>query len=297
MDMAQLNLFHLIAENKSFSTTAKKVNCSQPAVSQQIKALEKAMGVTLFKRAGVKRIELTEDGKIFKNLSQNILLDFSSLKEKLQSARHDGTGTTLKVCCDGISPSLILAKTISQHPSLLSNLKINILRMNFEQTIGPLMKDDLDFCISSLSETPGNIIYKEFFKSEFMMMINKKNPLYSKEKITLKDLQKVPLILPSAGTSFREYFDDFFQSKGINPTVVAELDPFPQIAKMFVLLGVGVSFIPRLWLEFLNFEDVGVRNVSHILGYQKFGIAYKQGKTFSYSASLLLNYLAPGTIL
>lgn len=297
MDISQLKLFHLITENKSFSITAKKVNCSQPAVSQQIKALEKTMGITLFERSGIKKIKLTEDGKIFKDLTQNILLDFNSLKEKLQSVKQEGTITDLKVCCDGVSPSLILAKTISQHTSLLSNLKINILRMTFNQSIGPLMKDDLDFCISYLSEIPGNIAYKEFFKSEMMMMINKKNPLYSKEKITLKDLQKTPLILPSTGSSLRKHFDDSFQSKGVTPIVVAEVDPFPQITKMFVLSGIGVSFIPRLWLEFLNFEDVGIRNVSHIFGYQKFGIAYKQGKTFSHSASLLLNYLAPGTVL
>lgn len=72
----------------SISRAAQNLFVSQPHLSNQIKALETQLGVTLFIRSA-KGMHLTREGKIFVDEAQSILSDVKSLQNKLQvNPRH-----------------------------------------------------------------------------------------------------------------------------------------------------------------------------------------------------------------
>ena len=69
MDFRRLTYFIAVAERLSFSKAAEELHVAQPAISQQIRALESELGVQLFDRVG-KRVSLTDAGRAELKLNQ-----------------------------------------------------------------------------------------------------------------------------------------------------------------------------------------------------------------------------------
>lgn len=63
MENFRLKVFRTVAEQASFRKASERLNLSQPAVSQQVHALEEELGVTLFDRTG-NRVRLTPAGTV-----------------------------------------------------------------------------------------------------------------------------------------------------------------------------------------------------------------------------------------
>jgi LysR family cyn operon transcriptional activator len=72
MELTQLRYFVTIAETMSFTVAAELLHVSQPALSYQMRNLERELGTRLFDRKG-RRIGLTADGELFLPLAQGVL--------------------------------------------------------------------------------------------------------------------------------------------------------------------------------------------------------------------------------
>ena len=78
MDIRQLKYFLTIAEEEQITKAAKKLNISQPPLSQQLKLLEDELGVKLLER-GSRKIQLTDAGRLLRNKAEQILHSFQVL--------------------------------------------------------------------------------------------------------------------------------------------------------------------------------------------------------------------------
>lgn len=81
MNDVQLDYFLAVATNHSFTKTSEELFVSQPAISRQIAALEKELGVKLFTRTN-KRTELSEAGKLYYELFKNYKAEFIKTKRE-----------------------------------------------------------------------------------------------------------------------------------------------------------------------------------------------------------------------
>src|SRR4051812_50104356 len=72
MDIASLRVFLSVAEERSFSRAAAKVHLTQPAVSQTVRRLERALGEELFDRSS-KSGTLTDAGTMLRNYAERLV--------------------------------------------------------------------------------------------------------------------------------------------------------------------------------------------------------------------------------
>ena len=91
MELRHLRYFIAVAERLNFTQAAKHLNMAQPPLTQQIKALEAELGVTLFDRSSY-RIELTRAGKVFAADVRGILGDVRTAVLNVRRAASGATG-------------------------------------------------------------------------------------------------------------------------------------------------------------------------------------------------------------
>jgi DNA-binding transcriptional LysR family regulator len=101
IDITKLKTFVAVADLGSFSKASEMLYITQPAVTQQIKSLERMVGAKLFQRQGG-RIVLTEEGKRIYELAKALLKDYENLLEEMAKIKKDfkdslfvGISTTL----------------------------------------------------------------------------------------------------------------------------------------------------------------------------------------------------------
>jgi LysR family transcriptional regulator, benzoate and cis,cis-muconate-responsive activator of ben and cat genes len=98
VDLRQLRYFLTVAEERRFSSAARRLHVAAPSLSQQIRALERDLGVTLFDRTS-RGAELTPPGRVLAERARVILADVDRAREDVRSAAADRREqVALRVC-------------------------------------------------------------------------------------------------------------------------------------------------------------------------------------------------------
>lgn len=111
VDIRHLRYFLAVTDSGSVAAAARRLHIVQPALSRQIRDLEKELGVPLFSRSA-KGVELTAAGKQFALDARRLLIDMESARQRAIRVAQGSAGT-LRI---GISP------TYSWHPAILSQI-------------------------------------------------------------------------------------------------------------------------------------------------------------------------------
>src|SRR5215510_5131189 len=91
-ELRQLRTFAAVAQRRSFTRAADDLHIAQQAVSQQIKALERSLGVTLLRRTP-RRVELTAEGELFLADCRRVLAAADRADRKAKAAARGEAGT------------------------------------------------------------------------------------------------------------------------------------------------------------------------------------------------------------
>src|SRR5258708_35827946 len=121
MDTRQLAAFCTVVERRSFSQAAERLGVTQPAVSLQVRALEKRLGTQLIDRSG-RRVEPTEAGmRLYRGAQKLLALEEDLVNELGAEAAGELTGTFeigASTGPGGVVLSQLLCQFAEQHPAL-----------------------------------------------------------------------------------------------------------------------------------------------------------------------------------
>jgi DNA-binding transcriptional LysR family regulator len=115
-ELRQLRCFVAVAERSSFTAAAQELHVAQQAVSQQIKALERTVGVTLLRRTS-RSVQLTAEGMMFLADARRLLASADRAVNRVQAAARGEAGTvrlayTLTTAYDTVPTLLVAASHI-----------------------------------------------------------------------------------------------------------------------------------------------------------------------------------------
>lgn len=204
--------FVSLAHHLSFSTAAKELNMSQPALSKHISDLEKGLGVTLVSRG--RKTCLTAAGKIFSDYALMMLHDFKEIVERCQLV-ESSSASEIRIqrplLIDALSTQVIrfTREYFSKHEEL--SLKIAAIReLTADEAITRNLLDigyymaygDPDEVISSLDEKGiGAFLALE---EHYAVLASCDHPLMKKDRIDFEDIRNAPIQM-TANHSF-DYF-------------------------------------------------------------------------------------------
>ena len=260
MNLAYYSNYVTIVEEGSLTAASRKLRIAQPALSNQIKALETAYGARLFYR-GARKLELTDAGQILYQKAKWMIEVETAARNEIASG-FGGTKGTLKI---GISSSFENARLLdalvafsdrfpetairvyeAELPELLKKLQNGKVEAI---CVRPMIKSDVEN-LEVLYTHPDSLVaaYKPdaFFRDE------------PEEQTTLERLSALPLSLlerslPAFSNAFRE------KGLALAPKFVSTR---MQVALNWAREGKAVALVPKSATEELGFTDLAEKAVS-----------------------------------
>ncbi|ASK63403.1 LysR family transcriptional regulator [Virgibacillus phasianinus] len=241
MDSRTLQTFILAAEYENFRMVAEKLYITQPAVTFQIRQLEKDLGGKLFAKNG-RNIALTELGRLFYMEAKEMVSHYEKSMDKVNRFQQ-GYHETIRVAiapllADTILPSIFRAYT-KDFPHV--EMSIQVLESNQISTV--IENGQVDIGLSCL---PGSSIIKtaKFHEEPVSLVCNHDG--YDAESGPIIDAQQLLENSIIFTDNHPVYWD------GLKEQLKARLDSYKfmkvnqsHITKRFILEGIGVSFLPK----------------------------------------------------
>ena len=246
IDLNALNIFLTAAEQSSFSEAGRKLNLSQPAVSQTIRSLEHNLGVQLFTRQG-RSVRVTEAGQLLQQLGKELLINANRLEETMHSLQDVVTGE-MTIGCSTTSGKYLLPGLIARFRQQYPQLRINVSIHSRGTVYKLLMSGDIPLGVSSKILEYDEIEYLELYTDEVILIVPSHHPWTKSRLIYPDDLLDAPLILREENAGTREVLLEGLKQHDILPdmlNVVMKLGNAEAI-EMAVEEGIGISFISRL---------------------------------------------------
>jgi DNA-binding transcriptional LysR family regulator len=210
MDLRRLRLFLLLAEEKNFHRAAERAYLSQPALSQQIQALERELGVRLLER---RPFRLTPAGEALAREGKALLREVEALKEKVRRAGRESLRFGVP---ENLLPDLM---------PLLDHLRrglgeaVEVLEMHTPEQVKALKEARLDYGLAGLKVADPAIEEEPLFKVPIVVLLPEDHPLAGQERVPLAELREAPFLLLSRETlpSLHEAFLEVFRRAGFAP--------------------------------------------------------------------------------
>ena len=249
MDTRQLSAFCAVVERRSFSQAADRLGVTQPAVSLQVRALEKRLGTQLLDRSG-RRVEPTEAGwRLYRGAQRMLALEDQLVAEVAATSEGELAGDLVLGASTGpaaVVVPVILGEFQRQSPGVRVFLTVSDTHTVVERVAAR----ELELGIVGASRRHRGVRFEPFFSDEVILVCPPGHP-FAGRTVTLDELREAPLILMQEGAGVRQIVEDALRRQGIR---LRDLDVrlelgLQESVRRAVEAGYGVTFISRTAVE------------------------------------------------
>lgn len=242
MELRHARYFLAVADELSFTAAAKRLNISQPPLSQQISDLEKELGARLFDRHS-RSVRLTAAGLAFRRYAEAMLSQVAVARAEVRAIGHGRTGvlqvgTTNSVLYSGLSSRI--ARFKANHP----DVEIRIHELPPQEQIDRLKSGRLDICFLRFAPDDAGLRLELAWKERMGIVVPPTHRLAARKSVnigTLKDEEFVFYRL--SDSTYARYLLHCCVEGGFSPKIVQEVvEAFTVVS--LVAAGLGVGFVP-----------------------------------------------------
>jgi len=234
-------IFYHVVKEGSITAAANTLCVSQPAVSQTIRQLEAALGVTLFLRAQ-KGIRLTVEGQtLFQYVErgyETILQGEHALQSMLELEQGE-----IHIGASDMTLKYYLLPYLERFHERYPGVKVNVTNGPTPETLKHLKDGRIDFCVvSGPVEEDEGIIVRPVKQIRDVFIAGSRFQHLKGKKLSWNILQELPVICLEKGTSSRNYVDSFLRENKVELQPEFELATSDMIVQ-FVLRNLGIGAV------------------------------------------------------
>lgn len=205
MELRQLRYFVGVAEALNFSEAAKTLCVTQSTLSQQIKQLEGELGTRLLVRTS-HNVALTEPGKELLPYAKKTIYEADMCVERMADLNNLSVGTLNIGVTYSFSP--ILTETLITFMRMYPKVRLNIFYKPMEELMALLQDRTVDFALAFRPSQPVEGVESHIlFLNSLSAVVNSFHTLAGRKKVTLAELERYDLALPSKGLQARNAFE------------------------------------------------------------------------------------------
>ncbi|HTW60380.1 MAG TPA: LysR family transcriptional regulator [Terracidiphilus sp.] len=242
MELNQLETFLAVAEERSFSRAAARLNRTQPAVSQVIKKLEEGVGERLFDRAA-RDGSLTASGALLRDYAKRLLAlrreAASALGELKSLERGELQLGANEYTCMYLLPALDAFRRAAPHVHVAVN------RMLASRIPEELNLRTFEMGVISFRPDPEQFRTIAVYGDSLDLIVSPHHALARRERVSINDLGSELFVAHNVASPLRRKVIEAFQRYRTPLNMAIEL-PTIEAIKRFVAMGNGVALVPHL---------------------------------------------------
>lgn len=219
----QLRYFVAVVEAGSISRAASTVHVAQPALSQQIADLEERVGISLLLRTP-RGVKPTPAGDAFYQEAAAILQRMGQLSGLLREATGQVQGTVRLGLVASLAPTLV-GLVFEHFRSELPDVNLVCSDGNSEALSARVQAHAIDLALVFEDELVAAHVRKPVFMQR-LFLIGNDVAKFSRPSVSLEEVSKLPLVLPSRPGNRRQIVDRAFSERKLIPNIVVETEDF-----------------------------------------------------------------------
>jgi DNA-binding transcriptional LysR family regulator len=285
MDFEQLRTFQQVCRLSSFSRAAEKLGVTQPAISAQIRSLEKEVGARLFDRDGG-RVTFTAAGRLFEPFADHCLQCQSHIIASVNDLYHSARGE-VSVSASEATSLYILPPVFALYKKQCARVSLNIVRSEHSRSLEAVFNRDVDFAIASLPIKDPRLVVEPIHRDDVVLVVAPTHPLANREVVKLDEMLQFPLLLLKQGRQ-RTQLNNFFQLHDVQPRIAMELDS-SELLKRLICAELGMGFLPHA--NVLDDEHSGLLKIVKVEGmrlHRELALIFRKDKTLTRAAQAFL---------
>ena len=286
--LRQMKVFESVARNLSYTRAAAELFLSQPAVSMQVRQLERQLGVPLFERLG-KRVHLTEAGREVYQYSRSVAQQLDEMETLLADLKGLNSGRlriSVASTANYFVPNL-LAAFHKRFPGVTVSLDVT----NRETLIGQLSDNTVDLVIMGQPPASLDVDAQAFMENPLVVVAPPGHSLARGKSVPLKRLQEETFLVREPGSGTRIAMERFFTERGIRLKTGMEVGSNEAI-KQSVQAGLGLGLLSRATIEQeLTLKRLIILQVAEFPIMRHWYIVHRHGKRLPAAAEAFKRFL------
>jgi len=249
MDTRQLQAFCEVVDRKSFSLAAEKLGVTQPAVSLQVRALEKRLGTQLLDRSG-RRVEPTEAGlRLYRGAHRLLALEEEITNDLAEEATGALAGT-FEIGASTGPGGVVLSQLLCQFAEVHPQIHVALSVFDTQTVVERVADRSLELGVVGAAPRHRGVEYEPFFR-DTVILACPPGHAFAGRTVSLDDLRGETLIVMQDGAGVRQMIEDELRRVGTRLRdlgVRLELGLQESVTSA-VRGGYGVTFISRPSVE------------------------------------------------
>lgn len=239
--LRQLEVFLAVARARSFRRAAETLHLSQPALSQHVAELERALGARVFDRLG-RSVSLTDAGRILEDHAHRVFATLTSAREAVAELGGLQRGSLLVGA--STTPGIYVLPTVvatfeRRYPGIRLNLQIGNSALIEERT----RRNELDLgVVGGHALHPGEECLAAGLLDELVLIVAPGHPWARRRALAPRRLSECRLLTREEGSATRQVTERALQRAGARVATSMELGHTEAI-KQAVMAGLGVAFV------------------------------------------------------
>lgn len=262
VDPRYIGVFHEVVRTGSYSAAARELGYSQPAISQQMRALQRSVGTPLFTRCG-RSLRLTEAGEILARHATAVVEDLTAAGNKLEAVRELRSGA-IRVCAFPSASATLVPTAVARATERYPGLRVRLTEAEPPDSLDALRRGECDVALAF--DYPGSedlvrdeIVGSTVLDDPVVVLLPGGHDLARRSEVDLAELADERWI--AGCRRCREHFVRSCEAAGFAPDVAFTTDDNLAVQGL-VAAGVGVALMPELVLSFLRHPEVVGRRVA-----------------------------------
>ncbi|MBN9742709.1 LysR family transcriptional regulator [Amycolatopsis sp. A1MSW2902] len=262
MDLSQLEVFRVVAEELHFGRAAERLHLAQPYLSRTVRALEAELGAPLFERT-TRRVELTPAGRALLEPAAAILRMGERARADVAAAQRGDSGR-VRLSFAGPSSQAMVARLARAVREQYERIDLSVRPGRYGPiAVRELLEHNTDLAIARFEHAPPGIGSRAVGRERGVLIAPSDHPAARRKSVSLADLRDEPFItLPEAfGSAVRAMFVSSCHSAGFSPDIV-QTAPDTWTCVALVAAGVGLHLTTDSAAEQLALDGMRVLSLA-----------------------------------